>query len=104
MFREAPYPAGRRDGDTVGGKVQDQREHHCGPTSREARSEVDRVFGDDLAFLIRALFYSPVGPNISNDFAHGLFTSSPEVSRLIAMRGVVGVLIRRFRAGCGRGS
>ena len=31
---EADYPAGHRDGDTVGGEVEDQQVHHFGSVSR----------------------------------------------------------------------
>ena len=34
--------------------------------------EMKKVFGEDLAFEIRALFCEPIGPNLRNDVAHGL--------------------------------
>lgn len=34
--------------------------------------EVNRVFGEDLAFEIRALFCDPFGSNLRNELAHGL--------------------------------
>jgi len=34
LLGEAQYPAGHRDRDTVGGEVEDQREHHFGSVSR----------------------------------------------------------------------
>lgn len=34
--------------------------------------ETARVFGDDLAFEIKALFCDPFGPNFRNELAHGL--------------------------------
>ena len=34
--------------------------------------EVDTIFGEDLAFEIRALFCSHFGPNLRNELAHGL--------------------------------
>lgn len=35
-------------------------------------SEVDTIFGADIAFEIRALFCGPVGPNLRNEVSHGL--------------------------------
>ena len=34
--------------------------------------EVEQIFGEDLAFEIRALFCNSFGPNIRNELAHGL--------------------------------
>ena len=34
--------------------------------------EVKRIFGEDLAFELRALFCSPYGANLRNEVAHGL--------------------------------
>ena len=36
--------------------------------------EMATVFGDDLAFEIRALFCDAFGPNLRNSVAHGLLT------------------------------
>jgi hypothetical protein len=33
------------------------------------------ILGDDLSFEIRALLCDPVGPNLRNEFAHGLLSS-----------------------------
>ena len=38
--------------------------------------EVSRVFGEDIAFEIRALFCDPLGPNLRNELAHGLLDDS----------------------------
>ena len=37
-------------------------------------TESARIWGDDVAFEIKALFCDSVGPNIRNDVAHGLFS------------------------------
>jgi hypothetical protein len=37
-----------------------------------ALSEAAKVFGDDLAFELKALFCDPFGPNLRNELAHGL--------------------------------
>ena len=34
--------------------------------------EADKIFGEDLAFEIRALFCDAFGPNLRNELAHGL--------------------------------
>ena len=34
--------------------------------------QVPKIFGEDLAFEIRALFCDPFGPNLRNELAHGL--------------------------------
>jgi hypothetical protein len=34
--------------------------------------EAERIFGEDLAFEIKALFCDPFGPNLRNELAHGL--------------------------------
>jgi hypothetical protein len=34
------------------------------------------VFGEDLAYELRALFCGPLGPNLRNEIAHGLFTDA----------------------------
>jgi hypothetical protein len=39
----------------------------------EAR-EVDQIFGEDIAYEIRALFCSSLGPNLRNEVAHGLLS------------------------------
>lgn len=36
------------------------------------RPAIDEIFPADLAFELRALFVSPTGPNLRNEFAHGL--------------------------------
>jgi hypothetical protein len=40
-------------------------------TSME-NSEVDTIFGEDLAFELKALFCDAFGPNLRNELAHGL--------------------------------
>ncbi|KQZ23781.1 hypothetical protein ASD43_04985 [Microbacterium sp. Root553] len=44
---------------------------------------VDDLLGTDIAFEIRALFCSPFGPNLRNDYAHGL--RDDEESSLMTM-------------------
>jgi hypothetical protein len=36
--------------------------------------EVTQIFGDDLAFELKALFCDPFGPNLRNELAHGLLS------------------------------
>ena len=36
--------------------------------------EFEQIFGEDLSFEIRALFYDHAGPNLRNNVAHGLLT------------------------------
>jgi len=36
------------------------------------KPEVDKIFGEDLAFELKALLCSPYGPNLRNELAHGL--------------------------------
>ncbi|WP_433676946.1 DUF4209 domain-containing protein [Microbacterium gorillae] len=36
------------------------------------REAATRVFGEDVAFELRALFCDPIGPNLRNEYAHGL--------------------------------
>lgn len=36
--------------------------------------EVTQIFGEDLAFELKALFCDPFGPNLRNELAHGLLT------------------------------
>ncbi|MGN7948566.1 DUF4209 domain-containing protein [Microbacterium sp. 22215] len=51
-------------------------QHEVGLSSLMERAEAGSVFGDDLAFEIRALFCGPLGPNLRNEFAHGLVNDS----------------------------
>nr|WP_279342576.1 DUF4209 domain-containing protein [Geotalea sp. SG265] len=37
--------------------------------------EMDKVFGEDFTFEVRALFCDSFGPNLRNEVAHGLLTS-----------------------------
>lgn len=47
-------------------------EHEIGLTSLMSRAAVTEIFGEDIAFEIRALLCGPIGPNLRNEFAHGL--------------------------------
>jgi len=38
--------------------------------------EVKKIFGDNIAFELEALFCDPVGPNLRNEFAHGLLSDT----------------------------
>ena len=42
--------------------------------------EVPSIFGEDLAFEIKALFCDQMGPNLRNNVAHGLFEDQQTVS------------------------
>jgi Domain of unknown function (DUF4209) len=43
-----------------------------GLTSLMENPEVNAIFGEDLAFELKALFCDPFGPNLRNELAHGL--------------------------------
>ena len=43
-----------------------------GLSSLMDKPEIEEIFGDDLAFDIRALFCDQFGPNLRNEIAHGL--------------------------------
>ncbi|MFY9714802.1 MAG: DUF4209 domain-containing protein [Microbacterium sp.] len=47
-------------------------QNEIGLSSLMEREEASAVFGADLAFEIRALFCSALGPNLRNEYAHGL--------------------------------
>lgn len=47
-------------------------EQEIGLTALMSRPAVTEIFGEDIAFEIRALFCGPIGPNLRNNFAHGL--------------------------------
>lgn len=47
-------------------------ENENGLSTLMALSEAAKVFGDDLAFELKALFCDPFGPNLRNELAHGL--------------------------------
>lgn len=47
-------------------------ENEIGLSSLMSRDAVVEIFGSDIAFEIRALFCGPIGPNLRNQFAHGL--------------------------------
>ena len=49
-------------------------ESEIGLTALMAMPECKKVWGEDVAFEIRALFCDSFGPNIRNDVAHGLFS------------------------------
>ena len=42
--------------------------------------QVSKIFGQDLAFEIKALFCDQMGPNLRNNIAHGLFDDRQIVS------------------------
>jgi len=46
--------------------------------------EAAQVFGEDLAFEIRALFCDPLGRNLRNELAHGLLDDSECQSPYVA--------------------
>lgn len=47
-------------------------ENENGLSSLMDMPESEKIFGEDLAFEIRALFCDPFGPNLRNELAHGL--------------------------------
>ena len=47
-------------------------ENEVGLSSLLDLSEVNDIFGKDLAFELKALFADPFGPNLRNEVAHGL--------------------------------
>nr|WP_144290472.1 DUF4209 domain-containing protein [Chitinilyticum litopenaei] len=44
------------------------------------RPEADKIFGEDFAFELRALFCDAYGPNLRNELAHGLLDDSDSQS------------------------
>lgn len=63
-LREAGVDTSRIDMDSA--------EMEAGLSTLMKSPEVDQVFGEDLAYEIRALFCGPLGPNLRNRVAHGL--------------------------------
>ncbi|ROQ54840.1 uncharacterized protein DUF4209 [Rathayibacter sp. PhB152] len=55
-------------------------ETEVGLSALMEKPESTEIFGEDVAFVIRALFCSPAGLNLRNEFAHGLFLASTEFS------------------------
>nr|WP_181062999.1 DUF4209 domain-containing protein [Pseudoclavibacter sp. RFBI5] len=51
---------------------KDGIENEIGLSSLMSRDAVVEIFGPDITFEIRALFCGPIGPNLRNEFAHGL--------------------------------
>ncbi|HCE5838035.1 TPA: DUF4209 domain-containing protein [Pseudomonas aeruginosa] len=47
-------------------------ENENGLSTLMALPEAEEVFGDDMAFELKALFCDPFGPNLRNELAHGL--------------------------------
>lgn len=47
-------------------------ENELGLSTLVESSALERIFGEDLSFEIRALFCDPLGPNLRNEIAHGL--------------------------------
>ena len=43
-----------------------------GLSSLMERKAIDEILGEDIAFEIRALFCTSLGPNLRNEYAHGL--------------------------------
>jgi uncharacterized protein YukE len=51
-------------------------EQEIGLTALMAREAVTEIFGEDIVLEIRALFCGPIGPNLRNEFAHGLVSDA----------------------------
>jgi hypothetical protein len=51
-------------------------ENEIGLSALMAKTEVNSVFGEDLSYAVRALFCGPIGPNLRNEFAHGLMNDA----------------------------
>jgi hypothetical protein len=51
-------------------------ENEKGLSALMESSEVDQIFGEDIAYEIRALFCSPLGPNLRNEVAHGMLSDA----------------------------
>ena len=47
-------------------------ENETGLSALMELPEVEKIFGEDIAFEIKALFCDPLGPNLRNELAHGL--------------------------------
>lgn len=47
-------------------------EHEVGLSALMENEEVIGIFGEDVAFELRALLCGPIGPNLRNEIAHGL--------------------------------
>lgn len=47
-------------------------EQEIGLTALMSRDVATRIFGPDVSFELRALFCGPIGPNLRNEYAHGL--------------------------------
>lgn len=54
--------------------TSEQTEMELGISSLMDRESATEVFGDDIAFEIRALLCGPIGPNLRNEIAHGLLS------------------------------
>ncbi len=52
----------------------EQTEVEVGISALMERSSAEDVFGEDLAFELRALLCGPIGPNLRNEVAHGLLS------------------------------
>jgi hypothetical protein len=51
-------------------------ESEVGISALMERASASEVFGEDLAFELRALLCGPIGPNLRNEVAHGLLTDT----------------------------
>jgi len=51
-------------------------QHEIGLSALMEKPEVEKIFGENLAFEIRSLFCDPFGPNLRNELAHGLVDTS----------------------------
>lgn len=51
-------------------------ENEIGLSSLVDKPEVKRIFGEDVAFELEALFCSAFGPNLRNEVAHGLLSAA----------------------------
>ena len=61
-----------RNAGQVTSTLENGVEQEIGLTALMSRPAVTEIFGEDIAFEIRALFCGPIGPNLRNNFAHGL--------------------------------
>lgn len=53
-----------------------QTEAEIGLSALMERPLADEVFGEDIAFELRALLCGPIGPNLRNEVAHGLLSDN----------------------------
>ncbi|HEX4402729.1 MAG TPA: DUF4209 domain-containing protein [Galbitalea sp.] len=63
-------------GDATSTVTPEGLELEVGLSALMDRQNVEEVFGEDLAFEIRALLCGPLGPNLRNEVAHGLINDA----------------------------